>query len=120
MTIDPSADRLVYKQLADLIRAHIEAGSTAGAQVTVRMQTEPERKQLGMAEGVPILVMTEPDGEVRKLPADRIIVEASKGTAGLKGVVCRTQTTGPSFHPGATPSRNSGLGQCAVDATQPQ
>ncbi|WP_460716919.1 GntR family transcriptional regulator [Microbispora hainanensis] len=108
MTIDPSADRPVYKQLADLIRARIEAGEyrpgqrlpaesdyvaeygisrdsvrraiavlrgeglivtelrgsrvreqgeavivsiTSGAQVTARMPTEPERRQLGIAEG---------------------------------------------------------------------
>ncbi len=139
MTIDPSADRPVYKQLADLIRARIEAGEyrpgqrlpaesdyvaeygisrdsvrraiavlrgeglivtelrgsrvreqgeavtvsiTPGAQVTARMPTEPERRQLGVAEGVPILVITEPDGEVRKLPADRTVIEAGKEQQG--------------------------------------
>ncbi|GIH91273.1 GntR family transcriptional regulator [Planobispora siamensis] len=132
MAIDPSADRPVYKQLADLIRARIEEGElrpgqrlpaesdyvaefgisrdsvrramavlrgeglivtelrgsrvrdageavtvqvAPGAQVTARMPTEPERKQLGVAEGVPILVITEPDGETRLLPADRTIIE---------------------------------------------
>jgi hypothetical protein len=28
-------------------------------------------------EGVPILVITEPDGEIRLLPADRTIIETS-------------------------------------------
>ncbi|GII34597.1 hypothetical protein [Planotetraspora mira] len=37
-----------------------------------------KRRQLGIAEGVPILVITEPDGETRKLPADRTIIEATK------------------------------------------
>ncbi|MFC0861864.1 GntR family transcriptional regulator [Sphaerimonospora cavernae] len=134
MTIDPNADRPVYKQLADLIRARIESGEyrpgqrlpaenhyvaeygisrdsvrraiavlrgeglivtklrgsrvreagdadtisiAPGTQVTARMPTEPERKQLGIAEGVPILVITETHGETRKLPADRAIIEAS-------------------------------------------
>ncbi|MEV1198486.1 hypothetical protein [Microbispora rosea] len=51
---------------------------TSGAQVTARMPTEPERRQLGIAEGVPILVITEPDSEVRKLPADRTVIETSQ------------------------------------------
>lgn len=133
MVIDPSADRPVYKQLADLIRARIEEGEfrpgqrlpaesdyvaefgisrdsvrramavlrgeglivtelrgsrvrdageavtvqiTPGTQVTARMPTEPERKQLGVAEGVPILVITEPDKETRLLPADRTVLKA--------------------------------------------
>jgi hypothetical protein len=42
------------------------------------MPTEPERRQLGVAEGVPILVITEPDGETRKLPADKTVIEASQ------------------------------------------
>ncbi|MFF0306681.1 GntR family transcriptional regulator [Streptosporangium sp. NPDC004379] len=132
MAIDPSADRPVYKQLADLIRARIEEGRlrpgqrlpaesdyvaefgisrdsvrramavlrgeglivtelrgsrvrdageavivqlAPGAQVTARMPTEPERKQLGVAEGVPVLVITEPDGETRLLPGDRTILK---------------------------------------------
>ncbi|ADG86827.1 GntR family transcriptional regulator [Thermobispora bispora] len=139
MTIDPSADRPVYKQLADLIRARIQSGEyrpgqrlpaendfvaeygisrdsvrramavlrgeglivtelrgsrvrevgeavtvsiSPGTQVAARMPTEPERKQLGIAEGVPILIITEPDGETRKLPADRTIIEASKEQQG--------------------------------------
>ncbi|MEV6151741.1 winged helix-turn-helix domain-containing protein [Nonomuraea sp. NPDC052129] len=134
MAIDPSADRPVYKQLADLIRARIEQGELrpgqrlpaesdyvaefgisrdsvrramavlrgeglivtqlrgsrvrdAGEAVTVpiahgtslmaRMPTEPERKELGMAEGIPILVITSPDGETRLLPADQTIIEVS-------------------------------------------
>lgn len=133
MSIDPSADRPVYKQLADLIRVRIEEGKlrhgqrlpaeshyvaefgisrdsvrramavlrgeglivtelrgsrvrdageavtvqiTPGAQVTARMPTEPERKQLGVAEGVPILIITQPDRETRLLPADRTVIEA--------------------------------------------
>ncbi|MFB9718804.1 winged helix-turn-helix domain-containing protein [Planobispora longispora] len=139
--IDPSADRPVYKQLADLIRADIEAGKltpgqrlpaegdyveefgisrdsvrramavlrgeglivtelrgsrvrdaaeadviqvTPGTQVTARMPTEPERKRLGVAEGVPILVITEPDGQTRLLPADQTIIETS-GTSDQNG-----------------------------------
>jgi len=131
MAIDPSADRPVYKQLADLIRASIDGGElrpgqrlpaesdyvaefgisrdsvrramavlrgegliitelrgsrvrepgeavtvqiTPGTHVTARMPTEPERKRLGIAEGVPILVIADPDGEPRLLPADRTIV----------------------------------------------
>ncbi|TQS18075.1 GntR family transcriptional regulator, partial [Microbispora hainanensis] len=34
------------------------------------------------AEGVPILVITEPDGEVRKLPADRTVIEADRERQG--------------------------------------
>jgi DNA-binding GntR family transcriptional regulator len=137
MAIDPSADRPVYKQLADLIRARIEGGDlrpgqrlpaesdyvaefgisrdsvrramavlrgegliitelrgsrvrdageavtiqiAPGEQVTARMPTEPERKQLGVAEGVPILVITHSDGETRLLPADRTIVKVGDET----------------------------------------
>ncbi|MFD1543754.1 GntR family transcriptional regulator [Nonomuraea guangzhouensis] len=132
MAIDPSADRPVYKQLADLIRARIEQGElrpgqrlpaesdyvaefgisrdsvrramavlrgegliitqlrgsrvrdageaaivsiTQGTSLMARMPTEPERKQLGIAEGIPILVITTPDGETRLLPADQTIIE---------------------------------------------
>ncbi|MFB9961481.1 GntR family transcriptional regulator [Sinosporangium siamense] len=134
MAIDPSADRPVYKQLADLIRTDIEDGKlrpgqrlpaendyvaehgisrdsvrramavlrgeglivtelrgsrvrdageaviveiAPSAQVAARMPTEPERKQLGVAEGVPILVITEPNGETRLLPADRTIIKVN-------------------------------------------
>ncbi|MEV4104999.1 winged helix-turn-helix domain-containing protein [Nonomuraea sp. NPDC049649] len=133
MAIDPSADRPVYKQLADLIRARIEGGElrpgqrlpaesdyvaefgisrdsvrramamlrgeglivtelrgsrvreageaatveiAPGTQVTARMPTEPERRQIGVAEGVPVLVITDPSGETRLLAADRTIVKA--------------------------------------------
>ncbi|MFI6452470.1 GntR family transcriptional regulator [Streptosporangium amethystogenes] len=139
MSIDPTADRPVYKQLADLIRADIEEGKlhsgqrlpaesdyvaefgisrdsvrramavlrgeglivtelrgsrvrdageadivemASNAQVTARMPTEPERKQLGVAEGVPILVITEPNGETRLLPADRTIIKVNTETQG--------------------------------------
>uniref|UniRef100_UPI0014760827 GntR family transcriptional regulator n=1 Tax=Microbispora sp. H11081 TaxID=2729107 RepID=UPI0014760827 len=55
---------------------------TPGAQVTARMPTEPERRQLGVAEGVPILVITEPDGDTRKFPADRTVIEVGKAQVG--------------------------------------
>nr|BFE85223.1 hypothetical protein GCM10020093_078240 [Planobispora longispora] len=52
--------------------------------MTARMPTEPERKRLGVAEGVPILVITEPDGQTRLLPADQTIIETS-GTSDQNG-----------------------------------
>ncbi|MDF5757639.1 GntR family transcriptional regulator [Spongiactinospora sp. TRM90649] len=135
MTIDSSADRPVYKQLADLLRTQIQAGELrpgqrllaendyvaeygisrdsvrramavlrseglivtelrgsrvrepeesvevqvdAGTTIAARMPTDPERRQLGIGEGIPILVITDPDGETRLLPADRTILHTGE------------------------------------------
>ncbi len=42
----------------------------AGASVSARMPTDPERRSLGVGEGVPVLVVTL-DGEEKLYPADR-------------------------------------------------
>ena len=42
-----------------------------GAVVTARMPTPAERDHLGVGEGVPVLVVTAPDGTVSVFPADR-------------------------------------------------
>ena len=128
--IDPSADRAVFRQLADLLRTQIESGQLAPGQalpselrlaqeygisrttvrqaiaqlrteglVTVdrprgtfvrateppelvtlnrgeragaRMPTDAERRAYRMGEGVPVLVVTAPDGSTTVHPADRV------------------------------------------------
>jgi GntR family transcriptional regulator len=128
--IDPSADRAVFRQLADLLRTQIESGQLAPGQalpselrlaqeygisrttvrqaiaqlrteglVTVdrprgtfvraveptelvtlgrgeragaRMPTDSERRAYRMGEGVPVLVVTAPDGSTTVHPADRV------------------------------------------------
>src|SRR5262245_38880513 len=121
MTVDPGADRPVYKQLADLIRNKIKGGElppgrrlpaqkdymqehgisrdsvdramhvlrgeglivtdrqgshVRGRQdltpvrvergrISARMPSEPERRDLGIAEGVPLLVVETADGAER-------------------------------------------------------
>src|SRR3954466_13855856 len=128
--IDPSADRAVFRQLADLLRDQIQSGAlgpgeplpselrlaqedgisrTTGRQaigqlrteglVTVdrprgtfvrvpeptevvplargeragaRMPTDAERRKYRLGEGVPVLVVTSPDGVETVHPADRV------------------------------------------------
>jgi hypothetical protein len=80
-TIEPTTLLIVTELLGSHVGEQGEAVTVsiaAGTQVTALIPTEPERRQLGIAKGVPILVITEPDGEVRKLPADRTIIEVSK------------------------------------------
>jgi GntR family transcriptional regulator len=137
--IDPSADRAVYKQLADLIRTQIENGEFAPGQrlpaqkdymqehwlsrstvdramtvlryeglivtdrrgsrvrahrarrivplahgtVYARQPTDPERKRLGIKEGVPVLVLIRADHDEEVYPADT--VEIHTGIEQLQG-----------------------------------
>lgn len=48
----------------------------AGVQVTARMPSESERREHGLPLGVPVMVLTHPDGTVQVLPADRFAVVA--------------------------------------------
>jgi DNA-binding GntR family transcriptional regulator len=131
MTVDPGADRAVYKQLADLIRNQIKTGElrpgqrlpaqkdymaeygisrdsvdramhvlrseglivtsrkgshvrirgeltalrVAAGRISARMPSDHERRALGVAEGVPLLVVELPDGSQETHPADRTIIE---------------------------------------------
>ncbi|GLY04852.1 MULTISPECIES: winged helix-turn-helix domain-containing protein [Actinoplanes] len=128
--IDHSADRAVFRQLADLLRGQIESGElgpgealpselrlaqdysisrttvrqaigqlrteglvtvdrprgtfvripepvqllqlTRGDKVSARMPTDVERRRHKLAEGVPVLVITAPDGSEKVHPADRV------------------------------------------------
>jgi DNA-binding GntR family transcriptional regulator len=130
MTVDPGADRAVYKQLADLIRNQIRSGElppgrrlpaqkdymqehgisrdsveramqvlrgeglivtdrrgsyvrspaeqiavqVEHGQISARMPSEPERRDLGLAEGVPLLVVAGADGSEQIHPADRTVI----------------------------------------------
>ena len=130
MTVDPGADRAVYKQLADLIRNQIKSGELPPGRrlpaqkdymqehgisrdsvdramhvlrneglvitdrrgsyvrnraeliavriergrISARMPSEPERRDLGLAEGVPLLVVESADGLEQVHPADRTII----------------------------------------------
>lgn len=44
-------------------------------QVTTRMPTAHERQRLGLPEGTPVLVLSEPGGEERLLRGDRNMVK---------------------------------------------
>lgn len=128
--IDPSADRAVFRQLADLLREQIGSGTLApgaslpselrlaqeygisrttvrqaiaqlrseglvtvdrpkgtfvriaeptqqvtlrrGERAGARMPTDAERRSHRLGEGVPVLVVTAPDGSVTVHPADRV------------------------------------------------
>ena len=128
--IDPSADRAVFRQLADLLRDQIQSGALApgeplpselrlaqehgisrttvrqaigqlrteglvtvdrprgtfvrvpeptelitlrrGEKAGARMPTDAERRAHRLAEGVPVLVITAPDGTTTVHPADRV------------------------------------------------
>ncbi|SDT77726.1 winged helix-turn-helix domain-containing protein [Actinoplanes derwentensis] len=128
--IDHSADRAVFRQLADLLRRQIESGDlapgdilpselrlaedhklsrttvrqaigqlrseglvtvdrprgtfvrvpepveliplTTGARVSARMPTASERRRHRLRDGVPVLVVTAPDGAATSYPADRV------------------------------------------------
>ena len=48
----------------------------AGCEVTARMPSEAERREHGLPLGVPVMVLTHPDGAVQVLPADRFSVVA--------------------------------------------
>lgn len=130
MTVDPRADRPVYKQLADLIRDQIQSGELPPGQrlpaqlaymqehgisrdsvnramhvlrveglivtdrrgshvrdrdeltavrvktgkISARMPSEPERHDLELAEGVPLLVIEDANGLAEVHPADRTII----------------------------------------------
>lgn len=130
MTVDPGADRAVYKQLADLIRNQIKSGELPPGRrlpaqkdymqehgisrdsveramqvlrsegivvtdrrgsyvrsdaeqiavqveqgmITARMPSEPERRNLGLTEGVPLLVVAGADGSEQVHPADRTVI----------------------------------------------
>ena len=133
MTIDRSADRALYRQLADLLRERIRSGELAagallpaegtlgqqyglgrdavrsalavlrseglivtdhlgshvreqgevtavtvpaGADITSRMPTEAERRELAVAEGIPVLVVAH-DGEEHVYPSDRYRLSVS-------------------------------------------
>jgi DNA-binding transcriptional MocR family regulator len=133
--IDPSADRPVYKQLADLVRTQIGDGELRPGQrlpaeqdyvdehgisrdsvrramgllraeglitttqrgsrvrqegeidevelpgdvlISSRMPTDPERRELRMEPGTPILVLRYPDGRESILPADRAVLRTTK------------------------------------------
>ncbi|WP_432896165.1 hypothetical protein ACQP1S_16800 [Micromonospora matsumotoense] len=65
--IDPSADRAVFRQLADLLRDRI---TTA----TARMPTPAERRELEMGEGIPVIVIFRADGSREMYAADRVRV----------------------------------------------
>jgi DNA-binding transcriptional regulator YhcF (GntR family) len=73
MRVDPAADRPLYKQLADLIRAQIERGELVPGQ---RLPTDPERRVMRLGEGVPVLVVTGHRGGEELHPADRTEVVA--------------------------------------------
>jgi DNA-binding transcriptional regulator YhcF (GntR family) len=131
MTVDPGADRAVYKQLADLIRDQIRSGElppgrrlpaqkdymqehgisrdsveramqvlrsegliitdrrgsyvrshgerivvrVERGRISARMPSEPERRGLGLTEGVPLLVVAGADGSEQVHPADRTVIE---------------------------------------------
>jgi GntR family transcriptional regulator len=128
--IDPSADRAVFRQLADLLRDQIMSGTLApgaslpselrlaqeygisrttvrqaiaqlrteglvtvdrpkgtfvrttepaqqvvlrrGERAGARMPTDVERRSHRLGEGVPVLVVTAPDGSITVHPADRV------------------------------------------------
>jgi DNA-binding transcriptional regulator YhcF (GntR family) len=128
--IDPSADRAVFRQLADLLRDQIESGELGpgeplpselrlaqeygisrttvrqaiaqlrteglvtverprgtfvrvpeevelvtlarGERVSARMPTDAERRAYRLGEGVPVLVVTAPDGSTTVHPADKV------------------------------------------------
>jgi DNA-binding GntR family transcriptional regulator len=130
MTVDPGADRAVYKQLADLIRHQIKSGELPPGRrlpaqkdymqefgisrdsvdramhvlrgeglivtdrrgshvrvrtdqiavrvhqgrITARMPSEPERRDLGLTEGVPLLIVAGADGSEQVHPADRTVI----------------------------------------------
>lgn len=44
------------------------------AEITARMPTEAERRQLDLQEGVPVLVVSRPGAEDKLLPADRYVI----------------------------------------------
>jgi DNA-binding transcriptional regulator YhcF (GntR family) len=128
--IDPSADRAVFRQLADLLRDQIESGDLGpgeplpselrlaqeygisrttvrqaiaqlrteglvtverprgtfvrvpeeielvtlgrGERASARMPTDSERRAYRLGEGVPVLVVTAPDGTTTVHPADKV------------------------------------------------
>jgi DNA-binding GntR family transcriptional regulator len=133
MTVDPSAGRALYKQLADLIRNQIRSGElppgrrlpaqkdymqehgisrvsvdramhvlrseglivtdrrgsyvrcnaerivvrVEQGRISARMPSEPERRDLRLAEGVPLLVVAGADGSEQMHPADRTVIEVN-------------------------------------------
>ncbi|TDD27366.1 GntR family transcriptional regulator [Actinomadura sp. KC06] len=48
----------------------------AGAEISARMPSEAERREHQLPLGVPVLVVTHPDGTEQTLPADRFTVVA--------------------------------------------
>jgi DNA-binding transcriptional MocR family regulator len=53
----------------ELVEVQVERG-----RITARMPSEPERRGLGVAEGVPLLVVAGADGSERVHPADRTVI----------------------------------------------
>jgi GntR family transcriptional regulator len=50
----------------------------ADAEISARMPTEQERRELGLSEGVPVLVVSREGADDEVLPADRYVVRYSK------------------------------------------
>ncbi|NEA22614.1 winged helix-turn-helix domain-containing protein [Actinomadura bangladeshensis] len=57
-------------------RAKATVPIAAGVQVTARMPSEAERREYALPLGVPVMVLTHPDGTMQVLPADRFAVVA--------------------------------------------
>lgn len=57
------------------LKSDIVAVRINGGRVSARMPSEPERRVLGLAEGVPILVVQRANKEVEVYPADRTAIE---------------------------------------------
>src|SRR5918992_97788 len=53
----------------ELVEVQVEQG-----RITARMPSEPERRDLGLTEGVPLLVVTGADGSEQVHPADRTVI----------------------------------------------
>lgn len=63
-----------------IVRPEVERSQVRvprGSQGIVRMPTPEERRALGLDEGVPVVQLTLPSGEVRLLAADRIFLSFS-------------------------------------------
>jgi GntR family transcriptional regulator len=56
--------------------------ASPGTQIGARMPTKGERRALGIPEGVPVLVITRPDGKQELAPADRTAVVVVSDSAG--------------------------------------
>jgi DNA-binding transcriptional MocR family regulator len=56
----------------------VVVGVAPGARISGRMPSEPERREMGIAEGIPVIVV-EAAGQIEVFPADRVVLETVAG-----------------------------------------